>query len=100
MNVAVQKRRQIGNRMRIHLPMTENRQKPCAKGYCLRTGKLINRSKWLSRLAVVGVVASVLKTLLGGDSACSERRGRPEATEIFKGITYGCERLEPGEEGS
>ena len=29
-----------------------------------------------------------------------DRDGTPAATEIFEGITYGCERLEPSEEGS
>ena len=35
----------------------------------------------------------------GGGYPCLDRNGTPAAREIFEGITYGCERLEPGEEG-
>jgi hypothetical protein len=37
---------------------------------------------------------------LGGGFVCWDRRGPHAPTEIFKGITYGCERLEATEEGS
>ena len=50
---------------------------------------------------VSGVVAVVvLDAPTGGGSPCLDRGGTPAATEIFEGITYGCERLEPSEEGS
>ena len=64
---------------------------------------LINQRKWLRLLVlavVSGFVAVVLGTLLGGSSACWDRHGQSDPTEIFEGITYGCERLEPSEEGS
>ena len=36
----------------------------------------------------------------GGGTPCLDRDGTPATREIFDGITYGCERLEPSEEGS
>jgi len=42
----------------------------------------------------------ILVAPLAGDSACWDRPGQRAATEIFEGITYGCEQLEPSEEGS
>jgi hypothetical protein len=41
-----------------------------------------------------------LSVLLDRSSACWGSRGRPAPTQIFEGITYGCERLEPSDEGS
>src|SRR5713101_2583240 len=61
-----------------------------------RTGGAINRKKWLSRLVVVVFLAA----LIGGGSVWCHRRGPQPPTEIFTGITYGCERLEATEEGS
>jgi hypothetical protein len=43
----------------------------------------------------------VLAPPIRGGGACVDPGGRtPAGTEIFKGITYGCERLEPSEEGA
>jgi len=48
-----------------------------------------------------GVIALLL---LGGPAGGGypylDRDGMPVAREIFEGIVYGCERLEPGREGS
>ena len=61
-----------------------------------RIGDLIN---FVLVSGVVGVL--VLGPPIRGGSPCLDRRGEtPAATEIFEGITYGCERLEPSEEGS
>jgi len=49
---------------------------------------------------VCGIAAVILVAPLAGDSACWDRPGQRAATEIFEGITYGCEQLEPSEEGS
>jgi len=46
------------------------------------------------------VVAVVLMTVLGGGpSICWDCRAPQAATEIFRGVTYGAERLEPSSEG-
>src|SRR5262245_55510406 len=41
-----------------------------------------------------------LRGPIGGGAPCLDRDGTPKLREIFDGITYGCERLEPGEECS
>jgi hypothetical protein len=51
---------------------------------------------WASHF-VSGALVVAIAALLGGGLTCW---GRPAAAEIFEGITYGCERLEPSEEGS
>jgi hypothetical protein len=56
----------------------------------------ISRKKWLG----LWVAAVVLGTLIGGGFIWEDRRGPQAPTEIFRGITYGCERLEATEEGS
>src|ERR1700752_4467554 len=61
-----------------------------------RVGAPIDRRKWLIRLVVV----VSLGALMGGGLVYWDRRGPQAPTEIFKGITYGCERLETTEEGS
>jgi hypothetical protein len=48
---------------------------------------------------VLGVIAVFAGALLGGGSGCPDRRG-PTSTEIFEGITFGCEPLAASEEGS
>jgi len=53
-----------------------------------------NRRKWLSRLVVS------LGALVAGGFVWWDRSGPQVPTEIFSGITYGCERLEATEEGS
>ena len=50
---------------------------------------------WASHF-VSGALVVAIGALLGGGFTCW---GRPAATEIFEGITYGCKRLEPSEEG-
>jgi hypothetical protein len=55
----------------------------------------MNRRKWLRRLVV-----AVSLGALGGGFVYRNRREPRAPTEIFKGITYGCERLEATEEGS
>jgi Phosphodiester glycosidase len=55
----------------------------------------MNRRKWLRRLVVVVSLGA-----LGGGFVYRNRREPRAPTEIFKGITYGCERLEATEEGS
>ena len=57
---------------------------------------VIFQRKWLRGLLLV----VVLTTLIGGVSVYWDRRGPQTPTEIFEGITYGRERLEPSEEGS
>jgi Phosphodiester glycosidase len=59
-----------------------------------RTGGPTNRRKWLSRLVVS------LGALVGGGFVWWDRSGPQVPTEIFNGITYGCERLEATGEGS
>ena len=49
---------------------------------------------------VLGILAVIPGAPLGGGSACWDCCGQPAATELFEGITYGCERLKPSEEGS
>jgi len=61
------------------------------RGLCSGIGGLIN---FVLVSGVVGIVAPGVLT--GGGSKCLDR----SAMEIFEGITYGCERLEPSEEGS
>jgi len=51
-------------------------------------------------IAATSAAVVVLAALSSGGSACLNGRGRPAPTEIFQGITYGCERLNPSEEGS
>src|SRR6266436_2319270 len=55
----------------------------------------MNRRKWLRRLVVVVSLGA-----LGGGFVYRNRREPRAPTEIFKGITHGCERLEATEEGS
>jgi Phosphodiester glycosidase len=55
-----------------------------------------DRRIWLGALAALVALAS----LVGGDAADWDRLGPQAATEIFEGITYGRELLEPTEEGS
>lgn len=59
---------------------------------------LVSRIEGLINFFLVSGVVGVL--VLGpptrGGSACLDRAG----TEIFKGVTYGCERLQPSEESS
>jgi Phosphodiester glycosidase len=57
---------------------------------------------WASHLlsgALVVPIAALLAFSIGarlaGETTCS---GRPAAAEIFEGITYGCEQLEPSED--
>jgi len=65
------------------------------RGLDSRIGGLINF------LLISGViVVVVLGVSARGGSPCSDRDGSPAGREIFEGITYGCERLEPSEEGS
>ena len=61
-----------------------------------RIGGLINF------LLVSGVLAVLVSgPPIRGGSSCLDRGGETHAdTEIFKGITYDCERLVPNEEGS
>jgi hypothetical protein len=58
-----------------------------------RIGSLINL---VLVSGVVGVLVAGPPTR--GGSPCMERSGPPAGTEIFRGITYGCERLKPTEE--
>jgi hypothetical protein len=58
------------------------------------TGTPTNRRKWLSRLVMS------LGALAAGGFVWWDRRGAQVPTEIFNGITYGCERLEATDEGS
>jgi Phosphodiester glycosidase len=58
------------------------------------TGGPTNGRKWLRRLVVS------LGALVGGGFVWWDRSGPQVPTEIFKGITYGCERLEATEEGT
>jgi hypothetical protein len=58
----------------------------------LYTFKLI----WASRL-LSGVLVVAMGALLQGGFSCW---GRPAAAEIFQGITYGCKRLQPSNEGA
>jgi hypothetical protein len=62
---------------------------------------LISQRKWLRGLAiaVVSALVAVLGARLSGGSTCQERSGRSVPKEIFEGITYGCEWLEPSDEG-
>src|SRR5262245_37571517 len=57
---------------------------------------VIFRRKWPRALPLVVVLAA----LIGGAFVYWDRRGPQVPTEIFEGITYGCERLEPSAEGS
>ncbi len=50
---------------------------------------------WASHF-VSGVLVLAIAALQGGGFTCW---GRPAATEIFEGITYGCARPDPSEEG-
>src|SRR5262245_25555667 len=50
---------------------------------------------WSSHF-VSGALVVAIGALLGGGFTCW---GAPAAAEIFEGITYGCERLDPSEEG-
>jgi Phosphodiester glycosidase len=82
--------------------MTNDSPKSGAQDLRPRTGALINQRKWLRRVVaavVLGIVVVFAGALLGGGSGCPDRRG-PTATEIFEGITYGCEQLATSEEGS
>jgi Phosphodiester glycosidase len=57
----------------------------------------------LLNFVVVFGVASVLvlgSPISGGSPCLDSGQATSAGTEIFKGITYGCERLEPSEEGS
>lgn len=45
--------------------------------------------------ASLGVIAGFLSWLLGGGRTCGDYSRQVEEKQIFRGITYGCERLEP-----
>jgi hypothetical protein len=62
-----------------------------------RTG--MRDKKWVLGFVFVGVLALIAAsaTVIGGRSSC-EVNVRPR-TEIFEGIIYGCEQLEPTAEG-
>jgi hypothetical protein len=82
--------------------MTDDRPKSGARDLRPRTGDLVNQRKWLRRIVisvVLGVIAAVAGALLSGGSGCPDRHG-PTSTEIFEGITFGCEQLAASEEGS
>jgi hypothetical protein len=73
--------------------------RPSAGGRELRSppGKPSDRRK---RLSIAVLIVVVVGALLGGGSAWWGRRGPQAPTEIFDGITYGCDRLDATEEGS
>jgi hypothetical protein len=59
--------------------------------------------KWLRRMVVAiaaGTIAVVVAVLSSGRSACRDGPGPLAPTEIFEGVTYGCEWLERTVEGS
>jgi hypothetical protein len=80
----------------VSLPMTQGHRHFDSRDLRLRAGGFLNRRKWLSRLIVVGFLGA----LLGGVFVWWGRGAPRAATNIFTGITYGCERLEAAEEGS
>src|SRR5262245_39659731 len=63
---------------------------------CLRAEYLLSRRLWLRQLAIASgiLLAALAGFLSAGAPACGLR------SEIFEGITYGCEKLELTEEGS
>jgi Phosphodiester glycosidase len=65
------------------------------RGLGSRIGGLIN---FVLVSGVVGIL--ILGAPTRGGSSCLDRGGTPTGTEIFRGVTYGCERLEPSAEGN
>jgi Phosphodiester glycosidase len=57
-------------------------------------------SAYTKRLSLAMLMVVVVGALIGGGSAWWGRRGPQAPTEIFEGITYGCDRLDATEEGS
>src|SRR4029079_2469117 len=68
---------------------------------CQRLDVLGDRMGGLINLVLaVGIIAMHLGGPTGGGYPCLDRNGTSEARQIFEGITYGCTKLEPDEEGS
>src|SRR5262245_5258634 len=90
-------RRMVESEPHTRLPIIGDRSKPDAQ-------ELTVRKRLRGLLAIValsGVLAVGAETaLVGGSSDCSLQSGGRAGTEIFVGITYGCEQLEPSTEGS
>ena len=85
-----------GERPERLLRMRDKEALQVGRGLSSPIGGLIN---FVLVSGVVGVL--VLGPPTRGGSPCLDSgQETPAGTEIFKGITYGCERLEPSEEGS
>jgi hypothetical protein len=78
----------------FNLSTTQDRLNSGGSDVRPRTGAPTNRRKWLSHLVVS------LGALAASGFVWWDRRRPQVPTEIFNGITYGCERLEATEEGS
>src|SRR5215470_41591 len=75
-----------------------NHDEPNSRGRDLppKMERLINWKCWLRRIVAVMLLVSSI----GSGWVWWHGRGPQPPTEIFAGITYGCERLEASDEGS
>ena len=81
-----------------NLAMIESKKKnSTAQGPRGRGKYLLSVICWLVAVSILVSVAVMPLHYSFNPSNCSVQRA---STEIFEGITYGCERLEPSEEGS
>jgi hypothetical protein len=84
----------IGHTDGARSPGSGNNVMPMIERAPLRTAKRANHVKWL----LAGIMA--LGALMGAGSVYRDRCHLSVPTEIFEGITYGCNRLDTTEEGS